>query len=58
MSMTAEEAIRNLRDAIRAEVLAEVIAKLTEYRSDLEPGTGGEGYTDGVDDAINTVEGM
>lgn len=50
------DAMRQLRDAIRAEVLAEAIEALREYRAGLDDGDGGEGYIDGIDDAITTIE--
>lgn len=48
--------MQDLREAIRAEVLAEAVEALRQYRADLADGMGGEGYADGVDDAIVTIE--
>jgi hypothetical protein len=51
--MTTATALGNLRDAIRAEIIAEFVAKLEELRD------GGEvdHYRDGVDDAIAVLKG-
>lgn len=50
--------MQDLRDAIRTEALAEAVEALREYRAALSEGTGGEGYADGVTDAILTLEAL
>lgn len=52
--MTSEAAIEALRDAIRAEVIAELVEKLEDWKaqvSDVE-----DAYRDGVEDSIITIQ--
>lgn len=51
--MTTATALGNLREAIRAEILAGLVEKLEALRDGSEV----DHYRDGVDDAIATVKG-
>jgi len=51
--MTTATALGNLRDAIRAEIIAEFVEKLEELRDGSEI----DHYRDGIEDAIAVLEG-
>jgi hypothetical protein len=53
MTQTTATALGNLRDSIRAELLADFIEKLEALREGSEV----DHYRDGVDDAIAVLEG-
>jgi hypothetical protein len=53
MTQTTATALGNLRDSIRAELLAELVEKLEELRDGSEV----DHYRDGVNDAIAVLEG-
>ena len=52
--MTTLQAMDALRDAIRAEVIGEMVAKLTAV---IEESEDDELYLDGIADAIITIQG-
>jgi hypothetical protein len=53
MGMTTATALGNLRDSIRAEILAEQVEKLEALRDGSEV----DHYRDGVNDAILAIQG-
>jgi hypothetical protein len=56
--MTPATALGNLRDAIRAEVIAEIVEKLEELHQGTpdEDSTYFDGYRAAIEDATSTVE--
>jgi hypothetical protein len=52
--VTTATALGQLRDAIRAEVIAELVERLETWRDNLSADTDG-GYLDGINDSIITI---